>query len=103
MTEPEVAPQPSFRSWMGSMWLYTILRFGLFLLLWGLLYVAGLHGILGALIAAVLSVPMSLVLLARPRARFAARIEERVNAQRAARAALDEQLDPGNAERRDTE
>jgi len=75
------------------MWLYTILRFGLFLALWGLLYLAGLHSLLGPLIAAALSVPLSFVLLAVPRARFAANIEQRVNAHRESRADFDARLD----------
>jgi hypothetical protein len=83
---------PSFSTWMGSMWLYTVLRFGLFLLLWGLLYVAGLSGLIGGFIAVVLSVPLSYVLLARPRARLAATVEQRITAQRAERARLDEKL-----------
>ena len=78
------------------MWLYTVLRFGLFLALWGLLYVAGLHNLVGALIAVVLSVPLAFVLLARPRARFAATIEQRVEVQRARRAALDQELSGGD-------
>ncbi|MDP9094067.1 MAG: DUF4229 domain-containing protein, partial [Actinomycetota bacterium] len=89
MTQPEAEPppaSPSFSTWMGSMWLYTVLRFGLFLVLWGLLYAAGLSGLIGALLAALLSVPLSYVLLARPRARLAATVEQRVAAQRAARA-----------------
>lgn len=84
---------------MGSMWLYTLLRFGLFLALWGLLYIAGLHGLIAAMVAVVLSVPLAFVLLARPRAKFAATIEQRVEAQRARRAVLDEKLagdDPGD-------
>lgn len=92
MTNGQTPPTPSFKAWMGSMWLYTLLRFGLFLVLWGLLYVAGLNGYVGALIAIVLSVPLSYVLLARPRARFAATIEQRIEAQRIRRAQLDEQL-----------
>ena len=94
MTEPEAAPRrtPTFGSWMGSMWLYTILRFGLFFLLWWLVVVAGLDGFMAAVVALALSVPLSFVLLAVPRARFAANIEARINARREARADLDEQL-----------
>jgi predicted lipid-binding transport protein (Tim44 family) len=92
MTEPRPAKPPTFAGWLGSMWLYTILRFGLFFALWGLLAMAGLHGLIGALVAIVLSVPLSFVLLARPRARFAANIERRVNARRESRADLDEKL-----------
>jgi len=86
------AKQPTFAGWMGSMWLYTILRFGLFFALWGLVTLAGLHGVLGALAALLLSVPLAFVLLSVPRARFAANIEQRVNAHRESRADLDEKL-----------
>ncbi|MCU1657696.1 MAG: hypothetical protein JWO57_2352 [Pseudonocardiales bacterium] len=78
--------------WLGSMWLYTALRFGLFFALWGVLYLAGLHGFLGALVALVLSMPLAWVLLAAPRARFAAQIEQRVNTRREQRTHLDEKL-----------
>jgi hypothetical protein len=94
--QPPPAPpsQPSFRGWMGSMWLYTLLRFVMFLVIWGVLVLLGINGFLGAVIAAVISVPLSFVLLARPRARFAANLEQRVNAQRARRADFDTELDP---------
>ena len=94
MTDREQAPAQTstFGSWMGSMWLYTILRFGLFFLLWWLVVLAGLHGFVAAVVALVLSVPLSFVLLAVPRARFAANIEARLNARRAERADLDDQL-----------
>lgn len=80
------------------MWLYTILRFGLFFALWGVLVVLGLHGILAPLLALILSVPLSFVLLARPRAMFARQLEARVAARRAERAELDAQLDDGGAD-----
>ena len=83
---------PSFSSWMGSMWLYTLLRFGLFFALWGLLVLAGLGGLVAAALALVLSVPLAWVLLARPRARFAANIEQRVNARKLHRADFDAEL-----------
>jgi Protein of unknown function (DUF4229) len=84
--------QPTFAGWLGSMWLYTILRFGLFLALWGVIWLAGLHGLAGLLLAALLSIPLSYVLLSIPRARFAAKLEQRVNAHREARADLDQKL-----------
>ena len=84
-----------FGSWMGSMWLYTILRFGLFFALWGLMVLLGLHGFAAPVVALVLSIPLSFVLLARPRARFAANLEARVNQRREARSHLDDQLEPG--------
>ena len=88
----EQTKQPTFAAWMGSMWLYTILRFGLFFGLWGLLVLAGLDGLLGALVAVALSVPLSYVVLSVPRARFAANVERRVNARRDHRTDLDEKL-----------
>jgi hypothetical protein len=77
---------------MGSMWLYTALRFGLFFALWGLLYLIGLHGFLAPVLALLLSVPLAFVLLAKPRARFARQIEARLAAHRAEREDLDTQL-----------
>lgn len=88
--------QPGFARWMGSLWGYTILRFGLFFVLWGLLVLVGLNGLLGALIALVLSIPLSLVLLAGPRARVAHQVEARIEASKAARRDLDTRLDPEN-------
>ena len=78
------------------MWLYTLLRFGLFFALWGLLLLIGLRGLLAPLIALVLSVPLSLVLLARPRAAFTRQLEMRVEARRAERERLDSDLEPGD-------
>ena len=86
--------EPSFRNWMGSMWLYTLLRFALFFALWGILLLAGLGGLVAAAVALFLSIPLSFVLLARPRARFAANIEARMTAHRAQREQLDDALDP---------
>jgi Protein of unknown function (DUF4229) len=79
---------------MGSMWLYTLLRFGLFFALWGLLAVLGVHGFVAPILALLLSVPLSFVLLARPRARFTRQLEARLEAHRAERADLDARLDP---------
>jgi O-antigen ligase len=87
--------EPSFAGWMGSMWLYTILRFGLFFALWGILVLVGLRGFVAPVVALVLSVPLSFVLLARPRARFAQQLEARVNARRVERQELDSRLEPG--------
>jgi hypothetical protein len=92
VTEPD--SRPKFAGWMGSMWMYTILRFGLFFALWGIVLLLGLHGLFAALVALVLSVPLSFVLLAKPRAAFARQIEARLDARKADRAALDAKLDP---------
>ena len=78
------------------MWLYTVLRFGMFFALWGIVYLLGLRGLLAPTVALFLSVPLSFVLLAKPRAAFAQQIEARIEAHRAARAELDSKLDPGN-------
>ena len=85
-------PQPSFGKWMGSMWLYTTLRFGLFFVLWALLWILGVSGLLAALLALILSVPLSYFLLAKPRATLAAQLEARVNAHRVTREHLDHRL-----------
>jgi len=84
--------QPTFRRSMGAMWLYTLLRFGLFFVLFGLLWLVGVKGFLGAIIALALSVPLSFVLLARPRQAFAAVLEQRVEARKQRQADLDAQL-----------
>ncbi len=96
MTEQEGAP--SFKGWMSALWLYTTLRFAMFFALWGLLLLAGLGGLFAAFIALLLSIPLSLVLLARPRARVASNLEQRVNAHRVARADLDSRLNPDEAD-----
>lgn len=74
------------------MWLYTLLRFGLFFAIWGLLWLARVPALLAALIALVLSVPLSLVLLRKQRARVAANLEWRVSARQAQRRDLDVKL-----------
>jgi hypothetical protein len=81
-----------FGRWMGAMWLYTVLRIGLFLALFGLLWLLGVTGFLGAIIALALSLPLSYVLLAKPRQAFAALIEQRIEARRARQADLDAKL-----------
>jgi ABC-type uncharacterized transport system permease subunit len=84
--------EPSFKRWMGAMWLYTVLRFGLFFALFGVFWLVGVTGFLAAILALALSLPLSYVLLAKPRARFAAVIEERMDARRAHQAELDAKL-----------
>lgn len=87
MTQP-----PTFRRSFGAMWLYTILRFGLFFALFGLLWLVGVKGFLGAIIALVLSVPLSFVLLAKPRHAFAAVLEQRIEARKERQRDLDAKL-----------
>jgi hypothetical protein len=84
--------EPSFRNWMGAMWLYTLLRIALFFVVFGLLWLLGVKGFLGAVIALALSLPLSYVLLAKPRQAFAAQIEQRIEARRARQADLDAKL-----------
>jgi O-antigen ligase len=92
------AAGPSFAGWMGSMWLYTVLRFGLFFALWGLLELVGVHGYLAPILALILSVPLSFVLLARPRAQFTRQLEARIDQRRTDRAELDAQLEPDESD-----
>ena len=92
--EEPTPKQPTFRGWMGSMWLYTTLRFGLFFVLWGVLYLVGLSVLFAALLGLVLSVPLSYVLLAKPRHAFTRNLEARVDARKAKRVELDHELDP---------
>jgi O-antigen ligase len=89
---PEPKAAPHFGRWMGSMWLYTVLRFGLFFALWGILVLVGFSGLFAALLAVILSVPLSLVLLRKPRNAFTAQLQARVDARNAARADLDSRL-----------
>lgn len=96
MTEQQPS-EPKFGNWMGSLWVFTALRYGLFLVLWAILYLLGLkglHGFLAPLVALVLSVPLAFVLLAKPRARVARQIELRVEARRAHKDSLATELDP---------
>jgi Protein of unknown function (DUF4229) len=78
-----MSDQPTFRRSMGVLWLYTALRFGMFFVLFGVLWLVGVSAFLAAIIAVVLSLPLSYVLLARPRAALAANLEQRVNARKA--------------------
>jgi hypothetical protein len=84
------APSPG--QTLGAMWLYTVLRFGLFLVLWGLLWVARVPGLVAGMIAVVLSIPLSYILLNKQRARLAANLEARVTARQSHRHNLDTQL-----------
>lgn len=84
---------PSFGRSIGLLWLYTVLRFGLFGAIWVILWLVGVPWLLAAAIAVVLSIPLSWVLLARPRHALAANIEDRVNAHGSRRADLDARLD----------
>ncbi len=78
---------------MGTLWLYSALRFGLFFGLWGIFYLLGVGWFLGALIALALSIPLSLVLLRKPRAALSQTIEARLEAHQHKRADFDARLD----------
>jgi hypothetical protein len=86
------AVRPTAGQTLGAMWLYTVLRFGMFLLLWAMLWLVRVPGLLAALIALVLSVPLSYVLLRRQRERVAANLQQRVTARQAQRHELDTKL-----------
>ena len=90
----DVSEEPTFSRWMGSMWVFTLLRFGLFFALWGILYLVGLRGFAAPIVALVLSVPLSFVLLAKPRAAFTRQLEARLAERQSARNRLDHELDP---------
>src|SRR4051812_20959220 len=83
----------TFAGWMGSMWLYTTLRFGLFFALWGLLFLFGLHGFGAPISPLARSLPLSLVLLPKPRAAFTRQLEARVENRRIERQELDSRLE----------
>ena len=81
---PEATPsEPSFGRSMGTLWMYTGLRFLVFGVLFGLLWLVGVPAFLAAVLALGLSVPLSYVLLARPRAALAETVEARLVARRA--------------------
>ena len=92
-------PEPSFGRSVGSLWLYTILRFLDFGILFGLLWLVGVPAFLAAVLGLLLSVPLSYVLLAKPRAALAETVEARLRARRARSEELSSRLkgDDGNA------
>jgi Protein of unknown function (DUF4229) len=71
-------------------------RITLFLVLWGLLWLFGLGGFIGAAVALVLSVPLSYVFLARPRMAMTGAMMERLNVRQERTADLDEKLAGGD-------
>lgn len=81
----------------GAFWLYTVLRFGLFFGLWAVLWLVGVPLLFAGVIALALSVPLSLVLLAKPRHAFAAAVEARVEQRRRHAQAFDARLAGGRA------
>ena len=89
------AVQPvTFGRQLGTLWAYTGLRVGIFLVLWGLLFLVGVGGFLAAVIALILSIPLSYALLRGQRAALSATIEQRIAYQMQRRHNLDVELDP---------
>jgi hypothetical protein len=82
---------------LGAMWLYTLLRFGLFGVLWLVLWAVRVPTLLAGLIAVVLSVPLSIVLLRKQRAKVASNLERRIDARRARTNDLDDKLSGGQS------
>jgi Protein of unknown function (DUF4229) len=76
-------------------WVYSLARVVLYLALWGLLWLFGLGGLIGAAVALLLSVPLSYVLLARPRMAMTGAMMERLNVRQERTAELDEKLSGG--------
>jgi hypothetical protein len=77
---------------LAALWVYTLLRIALFGVLFGVLWLFGVRGLLGAIIALLLSVPLSFVLLARPRQALVAGVTGQVEARRARTNELDARL-----------
>jgi predicted Kef-type K+ transport protein len=64
---------------LAVVWIYSLARIAVFGAIFGLLYLFGLRGLLAAAIAIILSVPLSFVLLAKPRANLAASMQRRLD------------------------
>ncbi len=92
MSSPSERPAPTAGQSLRAMWLYTLLRFGLFFVLWGLLWLVRVPALLAAIIAVVLSVPLSFVLLNRQRQKLADNLERRIEARRDRGHDLDDRL-----------
>ena len=73
-------------------WIYTGLRVVLYAVILGLLWLFEVRGFFGAVVALALTVPLSYVLLARPRAAMVQSINQLRERRTARTDALDEQL-----------
>ena len=73
-------------------WVYSLLRIALMAALFGLLWLFGLRGLIGAAVAVALSVPLSYVLLARPRNAMTAAMMDRLTVRQERNADFDEQV-----------
>ena len=86
------APGKRRRNPLIYFWVYSLLRIALMAALFGLLWLFGLGGFLGAAIAVALSVPLSYVLLARPRNAMTAAMMDRLNVRQERNADFFEQV-----------
>lgn len=91
-SQPSEDEAPSAVRSLGALWVYSLLRFGMFFILWGVLWLVRVPGFLAAVISLVLSIPLSFVLLRKQRERMARNLELRVEARRAKQHELDERL-----------
>ena len=73
-------------------WIYTTLRVAVFGAIFGLLWIFGVRHLVGAAVALALSVPLSYVILARPRALVAEALHDRLAVHQARTEKLDAQL-----------
>ncbi|MGI8696194.1 MAG: DUF4229 domain-containing protein [Mycobacteriales bacterium] len=71
---------------------YTALRLGSFAIIAGIAYLLGLRGFLLVIVALVVSLPISLVLLRRPRAAMARQIADGLERRRRDRARVRDDL-----------
>lgn len=77
---------------LAALWVYTLLRLLLFAAVFGVLWLVGVRGFLAAMIALVLTLPLSYVLLAGPRERMASSVTGRLVQRRERDERLDDEL-----------
>jgi hypothetical protein len=94
-SEAQLDSGPTAVQSLRAMWLYSLLRFGLFGVLWLMLWLVQVPTLLAGVIAVVLSVPLSIVLLRKQRAKVASNLERRIDARRARTHELDGKLSGG--------
>lgn len=86
---------PSAASTLGAMWLFTLMRFGVFGVIFVLLLLGRVPLFWAGVVALVLSIPISFVLLNRQRQKLVDNLAARMTAHQARSATLDEQLSGG--------
>jgi Protein of unknown function (DUF4229) len=77
---------------LAALWVYTLLRILLLAAVFGVLWLVGVRGFLAAIIALLLTLPLSYVLLAGPRQRMAVSVTGRLVQRREHEAELDDEL-----------